>query len=265
MGAESKPIPSGPVVSRSGGQRLLDLIRVMQRLRGPDGCPWDREQTHRSLARHLLEETHEALDAIDSGDHERLREELGDLLLQVVFHSEMARQEGTFDIDDVAEAITDKLIRRHPHVFAEARVDSSDQVLLNWERIKQEEKGEQRVEEGIPASLPALAVAAKVQRRAAGAGFDWRSSEGAFGKVREELAELEQASPGREEDELGDLLFAVAALGRKLGADPEAALRRATRRFSERFERMKGKARDEGVRLEGLSEEELLERFRAER
>src|SRR5438128_2926580 len=190
----SSAVPEGPVPSRAGGDRLLDLLRVMHRLRSPGGCPWDAEQTHRSLARHLLEEAHETLEAIDQGDPDRLREELGDLLLQVVFHAEMARQEGTFDIDDVAESITTKLVRRHPHVFGDVHVDSASEVLVNWERIKAEEKGEHPVDEEIPATLPALARAAKVQRRAAGYGFDWRTPDGALRQLREELRELEEAS-----------------------------------------------------------------------
>jgi tetrapyrrole methylase family protein/MazG family protein len=237
----------------------------MHRLRGPGGCPWDLEQTHQSLARHLLEEAHEALEAIDAGDLEHLREELGDLLLQVMFHAEMAAQEGAFDIDDVAEGIVAKLVRRHPHVFGDVEVDSAAEVLVNWERIKQEEKGEHAVDHEIPATLPALARAAKVQRRAAGSGFDWRTGEAALAKVREELQELEEAPAERAEEELGDVLFAVAALGRQLGVDPETALRKATRRFAERFERMKAHADAEGVRLESLSDDELLARFRSVR
>jgi tetrapyrrole methylase family protein/MazG family protein len=263
------PVPSTPVQSRASGERVLDLIRVMHRLRGPDGCPWDLEQTHQSLGRHLLEEAHETLEAIDSGDPDRLRDELGDVLLQVVFHSEMARQEGTFDVDDVAEGIVEKLIRRHPHVFGDVEVDSPADVLVNWERIKAQEKGEQPIDEDIPASLPALARASKVQRRAAGFGFDWRSSRAAVDKVHEELAELEAeidgAPPERVEEELGDLLFAVAALGRRLNVDPETALRRATRRFGDRFERMRHDAEAEGLRLESLPDEELLDRFRQSR
>ncbi len=251
--------------SHEEGRRLLDLLRVMARLRGPDGCPWDREQTHQTLGRHLLEEAHETLEAIDDGDPERLREELGDLLLQVVFHAEMARLEGTFDIDDVASAITAKLVRRHPHVFGDVRVSSADEVLVNWEQIKKEEKGEHAVDDEIPATLPALARAAKVQRRAAGSGFDWRTREAALAKVREELGELERAGPGEAEDELGDLLFAVAAVGRRLNLDPETALRKATRRFAERFERMKAKAEADGTSLAGLSDDELLVRFRGAR
>ncbi|HEX2090614.1 MAG TPA: nucleoside triphosphate pyrophosphohydrolase [Actinomycetota bacterium] len=258
-------VPDTPVPSHAGGERLLGLLRVMHRLRAPGGCPWDREQTHQSLARHLLEEAHEALEAIDSGDPHRLKEELGDLLLQVVFHAEMAREEGTFDVDDVAQGILEKLIRRHPHVFGTVEVDSASEVLVNWERIKSEEKGEHPVDEEIPASLPALARAAKVQRRAAGFGFDWRSDTAAFNKVREELGELEEAAPDRVEEELGDVLFAVAALARRLNVDPETALRKAIRRFGDRFERMRESARAEGRTLEDLSDQELLDRFRAAR
>ena len=258
-------VPHTPVLARAGGERLLDLVRVMQRLRGPGGCPWDAEQTHRSLGRHLLEEAHEALEAIDAGDPQRLREELGDVLLQVVFHAEMARQDGEYDVDDVAETITTKLVQRHPHVFGDVLVDSAAEVLVNWERIKQQEKGEHPLDEEIPVTLPALARAAKVQRRAAGYGFDWRSKEAALAKVHEELAELEEAPPERAEDELGDLLFAVASAARRLDVDPETALRAATRRFSERFERMKDEAGSEGLALSVLSDEELTRRFRRAR
>ena len=163
-------VPEGPVPSSRQGERLLDLVRVMARLRGPGGCPWDHEQSHRTLARHLLEETHEVLDAIDAGDPDRLRDELGDVLLQVVFHAQMAGEEGTFDVDDVAQGIVEKLIRRHPHVFGEVQVSGADEVLVNWEQIKAAETGERPVEDDIPPTLPALARASKVQRRAAGWG-----------------------------------------------------------------------------------------------
>src|SRR5881398_3034460 len=207
-------VPEGDPPSRDRGERVLDLLRVMARLRGPDGCPWDREQTHQTLARHLLEEAHETIEAIDDGDPARLQDELGDLLLQVVFHAEMARQEGSFDVDDVAEGITSKLVRRHPHVFGDVEVDSAAEVLVNWERIKTEEKGERHVEDDIPVTLPALARAAKVQRRAAGTGFEWRTADAAMAKLREEVAELEAAPPERAEDELGDVLFAAVGLAR---------------------------------------------------
>jgi tetrapyrrole methylase family protein/MazG family protein len=258
-------LPEGPVPSRAGGDRLLELIKVIHRLQAPDGCPWDREQTHQTLARHLLEESHETLEAIDAGDLERLREELGDLLLQVVFHAEIASRDGAFDIDDVAETIVAKLIKRHPHVFGDVEVESAAEVLVNWERIKAEEKGEHPVDDEIPATLPALARASKVQRRAAGFGFDWRTRDAALAKVREELDELERASPEEAEDEMGDVLFAVAAFGRQLDVDPETALRRATRRFAERFEQMRATAAAEGVNFEDLSEDELRTRFRAAR
>src|SRR5689334_17006999 len=162
-------VPDAPPSSHDGGKRLIDLLKVMERLRGPGGCPWDAEQTHRTLGRHLLEEAHETLEAIDAENDERLQDELGDLLLQVAFHAEIARQEGSFDIDDVADGLVRKLIRRHPHVFGDASVDSAAEVLVNWERIKEQERGGEpsAVDHDIPASLPALARAAKVQRRAA--------------------------------------------------------------------------------------------------
>jgi tetrapyrrole methylase family protein/MazG family protein len=182
-----------------------------------------------------------------------------------VFHAELSMQGGEWDVDDVAETITAKLIRRHPHVFDDVTVGSAAEVLVNWERIKAEEKGEHGLEHDIPSSLPALARAAKVQRRAAGVGFDWRTTEAAMAKVREELDELASAPPEGSEDELGDVLFAVAALGRRLNVDPESALRKATARFAERFERMRAAAAADGVAVDSLSDEELLDRFRAAR
>jgi len=258
-------VPEGRVPSSEHGERLLDLVRVMARLRGPGGCPWDREQTHRTLARHLLEETHEVLEAIDADDRDRLREELGDVLLQVAFHAQMAADDGAWDVDDVARGIVEKLIRRHPHVFGEVEVSGADEVLVNWERIKAEEKGEQPIEHDIPPTLPALARASKVQRRAAGSGFDWRTREGALEKLREEVEELVNAGPDEAEEELGDVLFAAAAVARKLGVDPESALRRTTTKFAERYETMLARAREEGVDLEALGEDELLAYFRDSR
>jgi tetrapyrrole methylase family protein / MazG family protein len=256
-------VPEGPVPSSRNGQRLLDLVRVMARLRGPGGCPWDHEQTHRTLARHLLEETHEVLDAIDARDPDRLRDELGDVLLQVVFHSQMAAEEGTFDVDDVAQATVEKLIRRHPHVFGEVHVTGADEVLVNWEQIKAEETGEQPIEHDIPRTLPALARASKVQRRAAGWGFDWRTTDGAMAKLREEVEELAAAgTPEEAEEELGDVLFAAAAVARRLGVDPESALRRTTTKFADRYERLLARARREGVDLAELGEDELLAYYR---
>ena len=205
------------------------------------------------------------LDAIDAGDPARLRDELGDLLLQVVFHAQMAADAGEYDVDDVAEGIVRKLIRRHPHVFGDVEVSGADEVLVNWERIKAEESGEKPVEDDIPATLPALARASKVQRRAAGWGFEWRTREAAMAKLREELEELENAAPDEAEDELGDVLFATVAVARRLGVDPESALRRTTRRFAGRYERMREVARDRGVDLASLPEDELLALFRESR
>jgi len=267
MDPQSHPdIAAGPVPSSRRGEQLLQLIRIMARLRGPGGCPWDREQDHRSLAKHLLEEAHEVLDAVDDEDADRLRDELGDVLLQVVFHAQMAAEAGDFDIDDVAEATVAKLIRRHPHVFGDVQVESAGEVLVNWERIKAEETGHRRLDDDIPATLPALARAAKVQRRAAGWGFEWRSTADALVAVHEELDELERATdPRNAEEEIGDVLFAVAALGRKLGVDPESALRRTVRGFAERYERMRTLARQRGVDLEDLSDDELRRLFREAR
>ena len=270
-------VPTGPVPARRGGERLLDLVRVVARLRAPDGCPWDRAQTHRNLRRHLLDETYELLDAIEDGDPSRLKEELGDLLLQAVFHAQMAADEGVFDIDDVSERTVEKLIGRHPHVFADVEADTPEQVYANWERIKAAEGEPKAIDAEMPGSLPSLLAAQKVQRRASGRGFDWANLAGAVDSVREELAELEDAAAGHEgadregaakdalEEEVGDVLFAVTALARRLGVDAETALRSTTRKFVDRFDAMDQAARAEGVHLEDLGEDELLRRFRAAR
>lgn len=256
-------VPEGPVPSSEGGERLLDLVRVMARLRGPGGCPWDREQTHRTLARHLLEETHEVLEAIDADDRDRLREELGDVLLQVAFHAQMASDDGAFDVDDVARGIVEKLIRRHPHVFGDTVVAGAEEVLVNWERIKAEEKGEKAVDEDIPPTLPALARAAKVQRRAAGFGFEWRTREGALEALKEEVAELEGATdPNNVEEEVGDVLFATVAVARRLGVDAEGALRRTIRGFAARYERFAATVGERGLDLDSMSEDEVRRLFR---
>ena len=268
-GDELEAVPAGPVPSSSGGDRLLDLVRVMARLRGPDGCPWDHEQTHRSLARHLVEETYEALDAIDAGDPERLRDELGDVLLQVVFHAQMAAEEGTFDVDGVAEGVVRKLVRRHPHVFGTEEVSGAEEVLRNWEQIKEAERGRTAVDDDIPAALPALARAAKVQRRASGHGFAYRSAGSAVAQLREEVEELADAassgSAERVEEEVGDVLFASVALARTMGVDAEEALRRTTARFAERFERFRDLLAERGLAADDLDEAELRELFREAR
>jgi MazG family protein len=254
-------VSNGPVPSSAGGQRLLDLVRIQARLRAFDGCPWDREQTHESLARHLLEETHELLQAIDRGGSDAIRDELGDLLLQVTFHAQIAAEDGRWDIDDVADGLVKKLIHRHPHVFGDVEVTGADEVLANWEKLKAEESGGVApIEDDIPASLPALARAAKIQRRAAGWGFEWRTADLAFAKLREEVDELQAAAddPARADEEMGDVLLAAVAVARRLGLDAESALRRATAKFADRYERTSALALERGLDMETMSEHDLL-------
>ena len=246
------------VMGRSArGARLLELVRVMARLRGPGGCPWDAEQTHRSLAKYLLDETYELLEAIEAGGPDHIAEELGDLLLQVVFHAEMAAQAGDFDVDDVAGRLVAKLVNRHPHVFGDLEVSDAGEVVANWEVIKDHEKGRTSLLEGVPEALPALAYATKLQRRAAKAGFDWDDASGPAAKVREELDEVGAAKPQEVEEEVGDLVFASVALARHLGVDPESALRRTARKFRDRLARMEEIARERGVQLADLPRQEL--------
>jgi len=260
-------VREGPVPTSQQGERLLDLVRVMARLRGPDGCPWDAEQTHESLARHLLEETHELLEAIDAGDDDGMRDELGDVLLQVVFHSQLAADDGRWDVDDVAEGLVSKLVYRHPHVFGDVEVSGADEVLVNWEKLKAAEAGERpAVDDDIPAALPSLARAAKVQRRAAGWGFEWRSVDSAVGALREEVDELAAAiDRASAEEELGDVLFAAVAVARKLGVDAESALRRTVRTFSDRYERFVALVAERGLDVESAEEGELRSLFREAR
>ena len=213
---------------------------VVARLLGPGGCPWDREQTHQSLRPYLLEEAHEVLEALDAGDTVGLSEELGDLLLQILMHSEMARQTGDFDFGDVLAEIAAKLVRRHPHVFGDTAVAGSAEVLRNWESIKRAEhaaRGAQRKGplDGIPAGLPALASGQKLGEKAARVGFDWSDIDGVWDKIREELIELREAEPGSREEELGDLLFVLTRLAAWLGVDAETALRGANAKFRRRF------------------------------
>jgi len=221
------------------------LVDIMKTLRGPHGCPWDREQDLRSLRRYVLEEAYEVVQTIDDDDMKALPSELGDLLLQVVFLAQMADEEGTFDVQDVIEAITDKLVRRHPHVFGDGRLETADEVLERWETIKREERGGGSVLDDIPETFPALVRAEKLGRRAAHVGFDWPDTAATLVKVREELAEVEEAVADAERDaerrapaveaEIGDLLFAIANLARHLGLSPEVALRGASEKFERRF------------------------------
>ena len=220
---------------------LGELAYVVDRLLGPGGCPWDQEQTHESLRKHLIEEAYETIDAIDAGDLDALREELGDLLLQPVLHAGIRKAAGGWGIDDVARGIVDKLVRRHPHVFGETEVAGTDDVLRNWEAIKKAE-GKASVLQGVPRSMPALARALLVSKRAARAGFEWPSLEAVLEKLDEEEREVREALASGDMDhvaaEIGDLLFTVVNVARWAKVDPEEALRAMLDRFSRRFERM---------------------------
>jgi XTP/dITP diphosphohydrolase len=239
-----------PVPSSLHGERLLDVVRVMARLRAPGGCPWDAEQTHQTLARHLLEEAHELLEAIESQQDDAIRDELGDVLLQVIFHARIAADDGRWDIDDVADGLARKLIHRHPHVFAGEKVTGAEQVLTNWEKLKVTEGDGQRkgLEDGIPPTLPALARASKVQRRAAGWGFVPSTDD-----ATRSLAISEVVSEGS----IGRALFALVTLARARGIDAETALRAETRRFTERYEHFEAVAAERGLDLDTAGEAEL--------
>ncbi len=220
---------------------LSGLVWIMDRLLGPGGCPWDQEQTHESLKRHLIEEAYELLEAIDSGDREAMKEELGDVLLQPIFHAQMSARDGGWDSEAVAQGICAKLIRRHPHVFGDAQADDADAVLDQWQRIKAQEKAARAASalDGVPAGLPALMRAMEVSRRAARAGFEWPDEAGVWEKVREEEREfLEAEEPEAQADEFADLLFALVNVARWRKIDPEDALRRMVDRFSARFRAM---------------------------
>lgn len=240
------------------------LLAIMARLRAPDGCPWDQEQTLTSLKKNLVEETYEVVDAIDSGDRSLLREELGDLLLQVVFQSQICAEEGAFTFQDVAQAIADKLVRRHPHVFGDAKVANADEVLKNWEQIKRTEKGDETPRSaiaGLPRHLPALHKAQHVQSRAARVGFDWRETKDVLAKVEEEIGEIKMAlameSAERVRDEIGDLLFAVVNLTRFMGHEAEEVLDETVRRFTRRFQHIEDQVHASNRRMVDCSLEEL--------
>src|SRR5258706_900815 len=232
-------IPESLPLEEQRGGTYPSLVALMQRLLAADGCPWDREQSYASLRKYVLEEACEVIDAIDSGDRGSLQEELGDLALQVVFLGELARRDGEFGPDDVVRGIVEKLVRRHPHVFADVTVSGSDEVLVNWERIKAEEHAERGVLEGVPRSLPALYRAQRMSDKVSRVGFDWPDSRGSRDKVSEELAELDEAVGGgsreRIESELGDLLFALVNFARHHGVAARLALRQTSHRFARRF------------------------------
>ena len=232
------------------------LCRIMDRLRDPGGCPWDREQTLSTLSPYLLEEAHEVTDAVAGGEPDKLCEELGDLLLQIVFMTRIGRENGWFDLDDVCDSISEKMIRRHPHVFSDREVEDSAEVLRNWEEIKQGERAHQSapsVLDGVPASLPALLKAFRMTEKAAAVGFDWRRPADVMTKMREEMDELEtelnggdEASSERVRDEMGDVLFVMANLARHMNLCPETALRGANAKFTRRFGRIEALLSEQG-------------------
>ena len=242
-------------------QTMVDIVAL---LRAPGGCPWDREQTHESLKRNLLEEAHEALEAIDGGDPEVLTEELGDLLVQIAFHADIAREAGTFDVGDVVERINRKLIRRHPHVFADEKVSDAREVERNWERIKAEERAasgnRKSPVDGIPASLPALAAAQLMQDRVARAGFEWDDISGVLDKLTEEIEELRRAETQEEKvHELGDVFFVLVNLSRWIDTHAEDVLRQANNRFRSRYLGMEQLASERGLDFESLPLDEKEE------
>lgn len=244
---------------------LDDLVQVIRILRGENGCPWDRVQTHASIRQDMLEEAYEAADAIDKGDMENLCEELGDVLMQVVFHAEIEAEKGGFTIEDVIRGICEKMVYRHPHVFGNGKVqaDTAEQVLVNWEELKKKEKHTEtqtEVMKNVPDALPALIRARKVQKKAADVGFDFPDALGAIQKVYEEIQELEESvklENGTEEEEFGDILFALVNISRFLKINPEFALTKAIKKFINRFEYIEKSALLQGKKLSGMTLEEM--------
>lgn len=247
-------------------KEFVRLVEIVRKLRGPDGCPWDHEQTHRSLRPCLLEEAYEVIETLDNDDVVALKGELGDLLLQVVFHSQIATEDGDFDIEDVAQSISDKLVHRHPHVFGSVKVNGSDDVMHNWEQLKRQEKEaahRKSTLDGVPQCMPALQRALKVQKKAARVGFDWDNAAGPLAKVWEELEELSEAinTEDREgaEKELGDVLFSVVNYARFLEIDGESALRETIKRFTKRFSHMEQAIEQQGQSMVDMNIDELEE------
>ena len=236
------------------------LVEIMARLRSPDGCPWDRKQTHKSLRQYLLEEAYEVIETIDEERQDDLPEELGDLLLQVVFHAQIAAEEGRFDITDVLSCINDKLVCRHPNVFADTNIRTAEEQTIHWEKLKKKE-GKKSTVDGVPKELSALLRAHRVQSKAATVGFDWEKTEQVWDKVHEELHELKQAcqknDPHKIEDEFGDLLFALVNLSRFIGVNPEDSLRGTIGKFIRRFQAVEAKIHASGRQLQDCTLEEM--------
>ena len=241
-----------------------DLVALLRILRSPEGCPWDRVQTHKSMRRELVEEVYEMLEAIDDGDVKGMREELGDVLFQVVFHARLAEEEGLFSMQDVIDDVVTKLIHRHPHVYGTLEVRNAEQVLKNWDALKAEEKKERTSAlDGIARGLPALMCAYKLNERAARRGFDWPDAEAAGKKVTEEMKELREAVVSKNQDameeELGDLFFALAVYARHLGLEPETALNRANNKFRRRFHGMEKALKKQNKKWENLTLNEMID------
>ncbi|MFC1942030.1 nucleoside triphosphate pyrophosphohydrolase [Chloroflexota bacterium] len=234
------------------------LVEIIARLRAPDGCPWDRQQTHTSLRKNLLAECYEVLEALDEGESSKLCDELGDLLMQIVFHADMATETGDFEMGDVIRGINEKLIHRHPHIFGTEKVQNAEEVSLNWEALKKKERGpDTSVLESVPKQMPALSYGQEIQRRVARAGFDWEDINGVIEKLNEEVREFEQAgNPAEKAQEFGDVLFTLVNFARRQGIDSEEALREANRRFYRRFTYMEEVCRRRGSTFQELSFEE---------
>jgi tetrapyrrole methylase family protein/MazG family protein len=241
-------------------KNIARLVKIMARLRGPGGCPWDREQTHQSIRHNLIEECYEAVDALDAGDTDAVKDELGDLLLQVVFHAQMASEVGKFDFDAVAKSINEKLVRRHPHVFGTTKARNSAEVLQQWEAIKKTEKSASSIVhmEDLPKHLPALLKADKVQRKVARVGFDWKRAKDVIAKIEEEVREVKTAKNRKQfEEEVGDLLFAVVNLARFENLQAEELLNRSTAKFVKRFQVIEKAVHASGRKLEDCTLAEL--------
>ena len=239
-----------------------DLVRIMEILRAPDGCMWDQAQDHHSIRQNFIEETYEACEAIDDNDTDHLKEELGDVLLQVVFHTQMEKEKGVFDLNDVADGVCKKLIFRHPHIFGDVKVGSTDEILSNWDDLKRKEKKQETdtsTLESVSKSLPSLIRAQKLQKKAAKVGFDWPDVSGALDKVEEELAEVRAAIDGNGdiEEEIGDLIFAVTNVSRFVKVDSERAAEKTCNKFVRRFADMEKQAAAEGKNLSDLTLSEL--------
>ena len=239
-----------------------DLVRIMEILRAPDGCMWDQAQDHHSIRQNFIEETYEACEAIDDNDTDHLKEELGDVLLQVVFHTQMEKEKGVFDLNDVADGVCKKLIFRHPHIFGDVKVGSTDEILSNWDDLKRKEKKQETdtsTLESVSKSLPSLIRAQKLQKKAAKVGFDWPDVSGALDKVEEELAEVRAAigGDGDVEEEIGDLIFAVTNVSRFVKVDSERAAEKTCNKFVRRFADMEQQAKTQGKQLSELTLEEM--------